>query len=417
MGHGVQIVLGSGILLQLCLLAMIVWSFPRVVAEWNREVRRGRNSLLSSTELRQLLTRILQRSVPYEVLRRLTVVMPLVGVLLTWWKFGEVAGGDSQLSVMLSSSQNLFHGVASGAVLAMVNQLMLVLVHYCWERYCGSVDLPEDVTSITAATAVFSAGLRDALRETVARCDSLVTGMQASIRDRSDVVDQLLQQTMESQRQLAQQISEDFRTRMDEAVRSATEQAADLVQRGHQQCVQSQQQYRQSIQANLQLQEATSASLQQSRAGSESLTQIAQALNDTARQVTQVCGQLDVGTVRDVGRAVDLLTGTLDQLQQQTDASRAELQRSVDRCRGLEEGLSAAETNLGDATVTLSQSVAAFTARCEAAEKRILKTVRRVEQSLWQAAAEFSLEPDRGDVVVMSEHSDRSASTAERVPG
>lgn len=344
---------------QFGLALWICRKFSAIVEQWKREAALGRNALLNSSEVRQLLQRMLHRSLAYEILRRLTVAMPLAGVLLTWLKFGELSG-DAGMQRLLASGRSLYDGVAAGAFLALLNQGMLVLVHYRWERYTANVDLPEDTAGITAAAADFSTGLRVTLSRTVGECNALISEVQSGIRERSAAVDNVLADAISSHRELAERLTAEFSSQLHEAINVATASATATLQATQKKVNDNNELMLKSIQSVLDLHNEVSVTLQQVKSGSESLTTISATLTTSTTAISDSFEELNTVGLPQIKATLDVFRRTLEALQKMATDIIREIRDNSNEMKGMVTSLVGAGSTLNAAAEEFQQSTGAL---------------------------------------------------------
>lgn len=227
------IFVGVSIVLQVVCVGVVLARFPRFVERWNREVRLDRNALLDSSDLTKLLDQFLLGDPWYDFLRRVSIIAPLAGVVYTAIQFGMLekglgvgAGTDfGDLSVV----SKLYEGVAAGAAVAGLNQLMLFVVQMRWRKYRMSADLKSGSTNVNSTAARFSTGLQNLLAETQDRCSRMLDEMHARTSENTRVSSERLESAASMQLRLGTELTATFRQRLDEALRHATEEAVQAV--------------------------------------------------------------------------------------------------------------------------------------------------------------------------------------------
>jgi hypothetical protein len=147
-----------------------------VIASFPADAKRGASNFTREDALRELDTRIAGNS-NYLLLQRMGVIAPLLGVVLTvagfFWL--NVNGEDQSLQSILMAVTPLVSGVGTGAVLAMINQLLLHvagrrveslrMTARCWFDAVIWSRSPSE-TRGTSATAIHS--MEQMVRETLA---------------------------------------------------------------------------------------------------------------------------------------------------------------------------------------------------------------------------------------------------------
>jgi hypothetical protein len=337
-------------------------SFGRVAKRWKKEVRLDRNSLLNSSDAAKLLDQQLFGEWSYDAQRRLGVVTPLLGVIVTAFKFHNISGltGD----VLDSGILELYSGVLLGASAAVWSQFLLFWIHRDWARFRVSVDLEEESTGITQAAAQFSSGLQFLLADTTTRCMDLLSEVQRTVTSQMQESSKLIENSMRTQEFVAKQIGDVFSQQLSEVIKKSSDATRKALEPYERTLIDNYRAIADAMENVRTLHTSVASTLNQALSGGESLARLSKDLDNVSTSLTAAFVDLSEGAFPSLRLAIGSFSNQVTQFAEGVTRSSLIVSDSTTQFSDLTAGLAAIGDTMRLTAGGLRESSDAFGGQC-----------------------------------------------------
>lgn len=333
--------------------------FREFAEKFRRQKQNPRCALLSYIEINKLLDQQLLGCLQYDLLKRVSIGAPLIGVVLTgctvMFKGNGPLNGDGGFT-----ASELYVGVVAGAVVAIINQLLLFWVHKDWQEFRGTLDDDHEANEVSNAAVEFSTGLRKLLQQTTVQSQQIISEVSRDIGAGTRRTMEALEQAIALQAKVADQVGVQFSTAIDRAIAESVRVGGEKVQWMQDLLNENTSKVLQGLMAARELQERVSCTLESGHHIGETVVRLTERLAVVSDVLEGTLRTMSEKSAPQAERSLDQFSVIVANLTSQVGSSFEVVSKSSHQFAGFLKSVSDLGESLGKAAGRMTESAAAF---------------------------------------------------------